>query len=99
MDDKRLRSPLKAWSSYACLITSPLGIYAASTASMRGRLWQLLLTEGATQAPVMIVENIHQIAGLFKRIPQGVEGPQFQFLRSNYLEDLFAADKIFACEK
>jgi hypothetical protein len=46
-----------------------------------------------------IVENIHQIAGLFKRIPQGVEGPQFQFLRSNYLEDLFAADKIFACEK
>ena len=46
-----------------------------------------------------IVENIHQIAGLFKRIPQGVEGPQFQFLRSNYLEDLFAAYKIFACEK
>jgi len=31
----------------------PVGIDPVSTASMRGRLWQLLLTEGATQAPVM----------------------------------------------
>jgi hypothetical protein len=77
-----------------------LGILCCEHSEHEGEALAAFADGGGDASPSnCIVENIHQIAGLFKRIPQGVEGPQFQFLRSNYLEDLFAADKKFACEK